>query len=64
MKLLSKHQLHLFKTLTELYAISGLENEVASFLKATYEKLGYPIITDQMGSILHIKNQRPPMQKK
>lgn len=64
MKLLSKHQLHLFKTLTELYAISGLENEVASFLKTTYEKLGYPIITDQMGSIFAYKKSKTLNAKK
>lgn len=61
---LTKHQLYLFKTLTELNAISGLENEVACYLKSTYEKLGYPIVCDQMGSIFAYKKSKNPNAKK
>lgn len=61
---LSKHQLKLFKTLTELYAISGQENEVAGYLKKTYLSLGYEIITDNLGSIFAYKPSKIPNAKK
>lgn len=61
---LNKHQLKLFKTLTELYAISGQENEVASYLKKTYLSLGYEIITDNLGSIFAYKPSKVKDAKK
>ncbi len=61
---LTKHQLFLFKTLTEKLAISGLENDVAAFLKEQYQKLGYPIVTDNLGSIFAYKKSKNPNAKK
>ncbi len=61
---LTKHQRDLFKTLSEKLAISGLENEVAAFLKAQYQKLGYEIITDNLGSIFALKRSSNPHAKR
>ena len=47
----NKKEIALFKKACELNAISGLENEVARFLKNEYEKLGFEIVTDNLGSI-------------
>ena len=48
---LTPRQRKLFKTLSELNGVSGQENEIAAFLRATYRDLGYPIVTDNLGSI-------------
>lgn len=55
---LNEHQIELFKTLTELNGISGQENEVAKYLKDYYEKLGFEIITDNLGSIFACKKSK------
>lgn len=52
---LSPSQKKLFKTLTELNGVSGQENEIAHYLKDAYGKLGYPIVTDNLGSIFAFK---------
>lgn len=43
------------KKLSELNAISGMENEVAHFLMAQYESMGFPILKDNLGSIFAVK---------
>lgn len=55
---LTKHQINLFKTLSELNAIAGQENEVAKFLRKTYTDLGYPTVTDNLGSIFAYKKSK------
>jgi len=52
---LSPSQRKLFKTLSELNGVSGQENEIARYLRSGYEKLGYPFITDNLGSIFAVK---------
>ena len=54
----SKKEISLFKTMCELNAISGLENEVARFLKNEYEKLGFETVTDNLGSIFALKKSK------
>lgn len=51
----TKQEVSLFKKVCELNAISGMENEVAKFLKAEYESLGYKIVYDNLGSIFAFK---------
>jgi glutamyl aminopeptidase len=55
---LSKHQLNLFKTVTQLNGISGQENEVARYLNAYYQKLGYEVVKDNVGSIFAFKKSK------
>ena len=45
----------LFKILTELDAIASRENQVRDFLRAEYQKMGYEVINDHLGSIFAIK---------
>ena len=54
----NKKEIALFKKACELNAISGLENEVARFLKNEYEKLGFEIVTDNLGSIFALKKSK------
>lgn len=61
---LTRHQLTLFRTISELNGVSGQENEIAAYLKKNYEDLGYPIITDQLGSIFAYKKSKNPDAKK
>ncbi|NLB49941.1 MAG: M42 family metallopeptidase, partial [Erysipelotrichia bacterium] len=51
----TKSEINLFKKVCELNAIAGMENEVAKFLKVEYEKLGFEIVTDNLGSIFALK---------
>ena len=53
---LNKHQLQLFEDLTQLNGVAGQENEVAKYLKAAYLSLGCEILTDNLGSIIALKN--------
>ena len=52
---LTPRQRKLFKTLSELNGVSGQENEIAAYLRAAYRDLGYPIVTDNLGSIFAFK---------
>lgn len=54
----SKKEIALFKKACELNAISGLENEVARFLRSEYEKLGLEIVKDNLGSIFGLKKSK------
>lgn len=62
--MLSKKQLNLLKTLTQLEAISGNENQVAAYLLKTYQKLGYQLVQDNLGSIFAFKKSKNPNAKK
>ena len=55
MKLTNREEKY-FKDLTQLIAPSGCENEVAYYLNNEYQKLGYKIIKDNLGSIFALKN--------
>lgn len=55
---LNEHQRELFKELTELNGISGMENEVAAYLKRKYEELGYSLLFDNLGSIFALKKSK------
>lgn len=48
------------KILSELNAISGLENEVAQYLQHQYESLGFSIVKDHLGSIFALKKSSHP----
>lgn len=61
---LNAHQKKLFKTLTELNGVSGLENEIAAFLKKKYIELGYEVIYDNLGSIFAYKKSKVDNPKK
>lgn len=61
---LSKHQLQLFNDLTQLNAIAGQEDEVRNYLKKAYTDLGYPVIFDNLGSIIAVKKSSNPKAKK
>jgi len=52
------------KTLSELHAISGQENEVAHFLFNQFTQAGLTIIQDQLGSIAGLKQSQSPHPKK
>lgn len=56
--MLTKKQIKLLKTVTELNGISGQENEVARFLNKTYLDLGYEVIKDNLGSIFAFKKSK------
>ena len=61
---LNKHQLELFKTLTEMNGISGFETDISRYLKKTSESLGYTLIFDNLGSIFALKKSKNPNAKK
>ena len=56
--MLNKHQINLFRTLSQLNGIAGQENEIARFLRKTYVDMGYPIVTDNLGSIFAYKKSK------
>jgi glutamyl aminopeptidase len=63
-KMLNSFELKLFKTLSELNAISGQENQVASFLLNTFKQFDYPTLTDHLGSVFAVKKSDLPNAKK
>ena len=56
--MLSAHELYLFKTLTELNAVSGNEKQVRDYLKNVYTNLGYELITSDLGVVIAHKKSR------
>ncbi len=62
--MLNSFELKLFKTLSELNAISGQENQVASFLLNTFKQFDYPTLTDHLGSVFAVKKSDLPNAKK
>ena len=62
--MLNSFEIKLFKTLSELNAISGQENQVASFLLKSFQDFDYPTITDHLGSVFAIKKSGLPNAKK
>jgi glutamyl aminopeptidase len=58
--MLTTFETKLFKTLTELNAISGQEKQVASYLYDTYQQQGYEVITDRLGSVFAVKKSLTP----
>ncbi|AMC93461.1 glutamyl aminopeptidase [Erysipelothrix larvae] len=50
--MLDKQQLEWFETCTQIDGVSGHERSVAHYLKNEYEKMGFDVITDQLGSIV------------
>lgn len=57
MKLTNREEKY-FKDLTQLIAPSGCENEVAYYLNNEYQKLGYEIVKDNLGSIFALKKSK------
>jgi glutamyl aminopeptidase len=57
---LTPRQRKLFKTMTALNGVSGQENEIAAYLRQAYRDLGYPIVTDNLGSIFAYKKSNVP----
>jgi glutamyl aminopeptidase len=62
--MLNPNEIKLFKILSELNAISGQENQVASYLLSAYKDLGYPTLTDHLGSVFAVKKSGLPNAKK
>lgn len=62
--MLNSFDLNHFKILSELNAISGQENQVASFLLQTYQALGFQTQTDHLGSVFAVKKSQSPNPKK
>jgi glutamyl aminopeptidase len=62
--MLNSFEIKLFKTLSELNAISGQENQVASFLLNTFKQFDYPTLTDHLGSVFAVKKSGLPNAKK
>jgi glutamyl aminopeptidase len=62
--MLTAFETKLFKTLTELNAISGQEQEVAKFLYDAFQGQGLPVITDRLGSVFAVKKSGLPNAKK
>jgi len=48
----------LFKTVTQINAISGQENELAAFLIKQYEALGFTLVLDNLGSVFALKQSK------
>jgi len=63
-KMLKPFETKLFKILSELNAISGQENQVASFLLSAYKEYDYETITDHLGSVFAVKKSGLPNAKK
>jgi glutamyl aminopeptidase len=62
--MLTPFETKLFKTLSELNAIAGQENQVAAFLLHAYQQSDYPTITDHLGSVFAVKKSGLPNAKK
>ncbi len=62
--MLNAFELKHFKILSELNAISGQENQVASFLLKAYQSLGYQTQTDHLGSVFAFKKSNVANAKK
>ena len=62
--MLKPFETKLFKTLSELNAISGQENQVASFLLNAYKQMDYLTLTDHLGSVFAVKKSGLPNAKK
>lgn len=56
--LLEKEQIKSLENITQLYAISGQENEVAKYLISCFKKQKLEIITDNLGSVFAIKKSK------
>ena len=53
-----------FKEITQLIAPSGSEMEVSSYLIEEFNRLGYEIIKDNLGSVFALKKSKNPNAKK
>lgn len=56
--MLSKQQLRWFEEITQIDGVSGHEKNVAHYLKTEYEKMGYDVLYDQLGSITAFKKSK------
>lgn len=63
MKLTTK-QLKRLEKVTQIDAVSGDEHFLAAYLKEEYEKMGYQILGDNLGSIFALKKSKNPDAKK
>ncbi len=57
---LEQTTLDLFEKVTQTYAISGQESELARFLIEEYTKLGYQLVLDNLGSVFALKKSKHP----
>lgn len=64
LKVLSKLEEKYFKEITQLFGPSGSENEVRDYLKNEFNKLGFEIIKDNLGSIFAYKKSNSMNPKK
>lgn len=52
---LHSQQLELFKTITQINAISGQESDLAAYLSEQYTALGFTLVRDNLGSVFAYK---------
>jgi glutamyl aminopeptidase len=62
--MLTPYELKQFKILSELNAVSGYENQVASYLLNAYQAAGFETLTDALGSVFAVKKSQRPNAKK
>ena len=55
---LNTYQLDLFKKVTQIYAISGQESDLARFLSQAYQALGFELVRDNLGSVFALKKSK------
>lgn len=55
---LNAYQLDLFKKVTQFYAISGQESDLARFLSQAYQELGFELVRDNLGSVFALKKSK------
>jgi len=57
---MKRSSINQLKKLSELNAISGMENEVAHYLLTQYQALGFSILKDNLGSLFAVKKSSHP----
>ena len=62
--MLSEKQLNWFIDLTQIDGVSGHEKNVAHYLHQAYEKMGYDVLYDQLGSVMALKKSKQENAKK
>ena len=58
--MLTTLEFELLKTLTELDGIASYEDEIRDYLKSAYQKMGYQLVHDNLGSIFAYKPSKTP----
>lgn len=56
--MLTKRELKLLEKVTQIDAISGLEKDLAAFIKGELSKYGFTLVKDNLGSIFGVKKSK------